>query len=308
MAFWERFSECYPREMSFPEDDALNKVKTWMELYQFLSRSRLRFDCSLDKFIDIVKKDRRLWYLWKKSTNDSDSLDFRNSFDDLCQILIDNPLCFLLTNIGMGRLSRARGIIGFNSGNWPRKGDLFIDNGLSVKKDDPWNWGALKTHIPDSTSNSMIVVDNYILGNLTRLANLFAFLDLLLPDSCEMDYHLTIFHFNPSAISEEELLARIVSIRPGLINLRLEIIKVVGPQEFHDRAILTNNYWIGIGGGLDISTNSRIARTTTIDIAYPYLATANTKGRIDDAYEMMISEAKTALSHARATSVNRLLV
>ena len=63
VAFWKKFSECYPSLMPFPDEKAIENLKSWMELYSFLFRSDVHFDCSDKQFIELAKADQRLWYL-----------------------------------------------------------------------------------------------------------------------------------------------------------------------------------------------------------------------------------------------------
>ena len=311
MAFWEKFSECFPASMPFPDDRAQEKLSTWIEVYRFLSRSNLRVDCSAARFAEVAQKDSRLYYLWKKSTEDKDALDFLDSFSNHTDFLSRNPFCTLLSGKGVGPLARQYGVININGGNCLTKNALFIDNGQALHKDDVWSWEDFGKRIPEKASNSMIIVDNYILRNGVK--DLYEILNLLLPDKCEIGYHLTIFYSEASSVTEEKILNEIGRRKPELIqNLQFELIHVVGTQEFHDRAIITNNYWISVGGGFDIAKwdsgirSLVVKRSTTTEIAFPYFASSRI-AKIDDAYENLIQDAKIALSHANTSSRNRLL-
>ena len=74
IAFWKKFSECYPASMPFPDEKYLRALRTWMELYSFLSRSKVLLDCTAPEFYELAKKDERLFYIWKKSTDNENSL------------------------------------------------------------------------------------------------------------------------------------------------------------------------------------------------------------------------------------------
>ena len=157
----------------------------------------------------------------------------------------------------------------------------------------------------------MIIVDNYILKNGER--DLYELLDSLLPDCCEIGYHLTIFYYEERLGVQERLIQKIKEIRPSLVDtLTLEMIRVVGSQEFHDRTIVTNNCWISIGGGFDMTQldrethNNVVSRTTTMEIAYPGFCRNNIQ-KIERAYTQLIEKAGIALQRARKTSTNRLL-
>jgi hypothetical protein len=188
---------------------------------------------------------------------------------------------------------------------------LFVDNGQPLHKDDEWSWEKFAQKIPDRSSNAMLVVDNYILRNGEQ--DLYDMLIQLLPDECAIGYHLTIFYYMEGPVTENMILDLIKERKPNLIdNLQLELIRVAGIQDFHDRAVITNNYWIGVGGGFDISfwdrasRMRRVKRSTNAEVVYPYFASSNVN-RIDKAYENLLEEAIQELPLARSSSRNRLL-
>ena len=313
MAFWKKFTECFPAFNAFIDEKTQDSLKTWIEMYQFMSRSKLIMDSSPSDFYTLAQNDEYLKDLWKKSIEDPDLLDFRDShyFDNLEDLLARNPFCVLLTRSGKGPIAKRYGIININSGNVLTKGSLFVDNGKALGEDEEWDWEEFKKSIPERASNSMIIVDNYILKNGER--DLYEMLDTLLPDSCEIGYHLTIFYYEEKIGVHERLIQRIKQIRPNLVDtLTLEMIRVVGSQEFHDRIILTNNCWISIGGGFDMTQwnrethNNMVSRTTTMEIAYPGFCRNNIR-KIERAYTKLIEKAGIALQHARKNSTNRLL-
>lgn len=311
IAFWEKFSGCYPASMVFPDKKFLRTLRTWMELYSFLSRSRVLLDCSASAFIELAKKDERLFHMWKESTDNENSLDFIEAFNNLEEILKNHPFSVLMTGTGKGPTAKKYGLISLNGGNCLTKNDLFIDNGQHLHKDDIWDWGDFGKSIPDRSSNSMLIVDNYILKNGQK--DLFELLTQLLPDKCEIGYHLTIFYYEEGAVNKERILSELKGRKPDLVgNLQLELIRVAGKQDFHDRAIITNNYWISIGGGFDITIwdretrTLRVKRSTNSEIVYPYFASMNVK-RIDTAYESLLNDARQELQWAKVTSCNRLL-
>lgn len=311
MAFWKKFSELYPASMPFPDQKILRSFVTWIEIYRFLTRSNVRLDCSVASFIEYIKNDERLFYIWKKSTEGECSLEFIDAFSDLEEILKSNPFSVLMTGTGKGPVAKKYGLISLHGGNCLTKGDLFVDNGRSLHKDEEWCWEDFGKIIPDKSSNAMLIVDNYILKNGGR--DLLELLNQLLPNECELGYHLTIFYYEKGAIDKESLISNIAERKPGLVNqLQLELIQVAGKQDFHDRAIITNNYWISIGGGFDISVwdretrTLRVKRSTNMEIVYPYFASMNIK-RIDTSYENLLDDVKQALIWAKSLSRNRLL-
>ncbi len=313
IAFLEKFLECYPVSPPFPDDKVQQKLKTWIELYAFLSRSNKQLDCTPRSLAEAVQKNKNLAYFWKKSTEGVSRLDFSDGFDDLEAILTSHPFSMLLSGTGKGPTAKKYGIISINAGNCLTKAHLFIDNGKAIRIDDKWDWKQFEKCIPEQASNSMIIVDNYILKNGKRdLPELF---NLLLPESCNVGYHLTIF-FLPefgASVTKEDIVEMVRKSKPELVDrLQLELIPMVSKTDFHDRAIITNNLWFSSGAGFDLtrwdpdSRSSVAKRSTTLEIVYPYFASLNVH-KVDDAYENLIKDAKVALEHAKKTSHNRLL-
>ncbi len=313
MAFLGKFRECYPVFTPPPDENIQQKIKTWIDLYAFLSRSDKQLDCTPQSFAEAAQQDQTLLLLWKKSTEGVSKLDFSGGFDDLEGLLASHPFSSLLSGTGKGPKAKKYGIISLNSGNCLTKEHLFIDNGKAVRIDEVWDWKQFEKCIPDRASNSMIIVDNYILKNGKR--DLPELLNLLLPESCDMEYHLTVFYLPEvgMSVTQEDIIEMIKKTKPDLVSsLQLELIPMVSKTDFHDRAIITNNLWFSSGAGFDLTrwdsaSRSIVAkRSTTLEIVYPYFASNNIH-KVDDAYENLIKDAKVALEHARKTSNNRLL-
>ena len=313
MAFLEKFWECYPASTPFSDDKIQRKLKTWIEFYAFLSRSNKHMDCTPQSYAQVAQKNEVLASLWKKSTEGVSKLDFSGGIDNIETHLTDNPFSVLLSGTGKGPIAKKYGIINVNGGNCLTKEHLFIDNGKAIRMDEIWDWKQFEKCFPERSSNSMIIVDNYVLKNGRR--DLPELLKLLLPESCEVDYHLTIFYFPEVGMSltKEDIIDMIRNTKPDLINsLQLELIPMISKTDFHDRAIITNNLWFSSGAGFDLtrwdsSSRSNVAkRSTTLEIVYPYFA-SNNIGKVDTAYENLIKDAKVALEHAKMSSNNRLI-
>ena len=313
MAFLEKFSECFPMSSPLPEEKTQLKIKTWIELQSLLSRSDKQLDCTPQSYAQLAQQNQNLAFLWKKSTEGVSKLDFCNGNEDLETLLANHPFSALFSGTGKGPTAKKYGIISINSGNCLTKAHLFIDNGKAVRIDEKWDWKLFEKCFPERASNSMIIVDNYILKNGRR--DLPEILNILLPESSDVDYHLTIFFFQDfgASVTKEDIMEMVRKSKPDLAdNLQLELIPMVSKTDFHDRAIITNNLWFSSGAGFDLTrwdsdTRSFVAkRTTTLEIVYPYFASLNIS-KVDDAYENLIKDAKTALEHAKLTSHNRLI-
>lgn len=313
VAFLEKLWECYPVSTHILDEKAQKKLKTWIEFHEFLIRSNKQMDCTAQSFAQLAQKNEILASLWKKSTEGVSKLFFPDRNDDLEKLLADHPFSVLLSGTGKGPIAKRYGILNVNGGNCLAKEHLFIDNGKAIRIDEEWDWKQFEKCFAERASNSMIIVDNYILKNGRR--DLPELLNLLLPETCDVDYHLTIFYIQDvgSMVTKEDIIEMIRERKPELIkSLQLELIPMVSRTDFHDRAIITNNLWFSSGAGFDLtrwdsSSRSIVAkRSTTLEIVYPYFASTNIR-KVDDAYENLIKDAKVALEHARMTSKNRLL-
>lgn len=310
IAFWVKFSECYPSFMPIDEGER-NRMKSWIAIYDFITHSNMSFDCSGGHFYELAKNDPYLLSIWKQSTDGCIELEFDGHFRDTAQALSHKPFSLLFTQNGKGPQSKKYGVINLNSGNCLTKYDLFRINGVAMRRGEPWDWNSIRKIIPENASNSMVIVDNYVLKN--AVFDLPHIINLLLPEECAIGYHLTIIYYsgNGAKIGRDDIMNILKEKKPNLVdNIELEIVSTVDPTDFHDRTIITNNIYISSKGGFDISrwdreTRTNVARrSTSIEVAYPDFVKAD---HIVQEYVNLIMDAKEALSHSCITSHNRLL-
>lgn len=332
MAFWNKFSECSPVSIPSLDEQTLKTVKTWIEIYSFLKRSDLLVDCTVADFVPLASKDERLAYLWQLSTEGSLSFNFNNQIFNLQTHVQKDPSIVLLSKENKKQVCDKFGIINIIASEYIKYHDLFINNGKSVDYDEEWDWKSIKKLIPERTSNSMVIVDNYIFGdgNQKPEYNLYRILDAILPDTCSLPSYCISFFYQKNKREpilaekieriKEELPSYIERIRPSLKNVIPEFF--VSNEDlfdghskfFHDRAIITNNIWIDSGAGFSICRKEYVhfenkyynTKSTVIPIAYPYFSSANNK-YIDDKYETLINNAKEFLKRNNKTTMNRLL-
>lgn len=155
---------------------------------------------------------------------------------------------------------------------------VLFDQGVAIKKQEQGNWRGLLKGVGLSC-NSMIIIDNYILNELEQAKeNLKGIFEALLPHSLNgIPFHISIFTAMrqnknidlPSKVRLEEITSLLRNIRPDL-DVDFSIIKCPS-DKFHDRTIITNNYYIGCGGGFDLFKSCLSQKTTTINIISPYL-------------------------------------
>ena len=319
VAFWKSFSECYPSSMPFPDEAAIENLKTWMELYSFMFRSNLYFDCSAKQFDSLTESDERLRYLWKKSTEGECGLEFsEGEFDS--DALNSSLQAVLLSGIDRQNETKRLGMMNITADNYLNKGFLFRESGFPLQHNQEWEWSNLSKLISKEMSNSLLIIDNYILSTdgqykQTNLEdNIFEILNVLLPDSCDVPFNLSVFYVEGSRSNEERLRKYVNDIRPGL-DVIFNIYQVA-KSDFHDRTIVSNNYWIASPGGFDLmkrrwdrfqrANKYYATKDTTVTVWFPSFCSGNVL-TADKTYENLIHGAKKALEIRGLSLNNRLL-
>ena len=313
LSFLEGYSKLLPT-ITMPDENIMEAVATWANLNSFISRSSLTLDCTPAQFNAGAQDDPNLKLLWKKNAGGECNIDFHGSkFNNIEDLLKQNPLCLLLTEQDKTSICGNYGIININLANFSKKGHYFKDNGAAVKMGDHWDWEEIRW-VASEAANSLIIVDNYIFKGDEK-SNLYKILDIILPKSLKVDFHLTVFYIESRPGSEDNLKNAIKRIRPDL-NIVYEFIKTTKDvnngfkTDFHDRAILTNNLWIDSGAGFNLLRRDRLHfkadKSTTISIAHIFFASRNINW-LDNATANLISDANGTLTRNNINSVNRLL-
>ena len=155
---------------------------------------------------------------------------------------------------------------------------LFTDFGKAIEKNTPQSWDTILRNAKH-TCNALMAFDNFLYNG--KEANLYKILDVLLPaqlpDSIPFQISLFMQEKPGTAIAHErDLIAgKIKQIRP---NLPFELtIYQCFTSDFHDRAIITNNLWIGSEGGFNLLKKDKrgfrteSSKSTTIHVKYPFL-------------------------------------
>ena len=319
VAFWKSFSGCYPSSMPSLGECAFENLKTWMELYMFMLRSDLDFDCSAQQFARLSESDEGLRHLWKKSTGGECGLEFSDGeFDP--DALNSNLQAVLLSGNDRHDDTKRLGIMNITPDNYLKKGFLFRESGFPLQHSQEWDWSNLSKLVTKEMANSLVIIDNYILSTdgqfkQTNLEdNIFEILSALLPDSCDVPFDLTVFYVEGSRANEERLRQYVRDIRPGLeVNFNIH---QVARSDFHDRTIVSNNYWISSPGGFDLMKRKwdrfqRInkyyaTKDTTVTVWFPSFCSGNVL-TADKSYENLIQSAKHALVIRGLSPNNRLL-
>ena len=297
-----------------PDENIMEAIATWANLNSFISRSALTLDCTPAQFNAEAQVDQNLKQLWKKNAGGECSIDFHGSkFNNIEDLLKQNPLCVLLTEDDKTNICSDYGIININLSNFSKKALYFKDNGVAVKMGDLWDWEKIRS-VASEAANTLLIVDNYIFKGDEK-SNLYKILDIILPKSLKVDFHLTVFYIESRPGSEDNLKNAIKRIRPNL-NVVFEFIKTTKDvnngfkTDFHDRAILTNNLWIDSGAGFNLLRRDRLhfkaEKSTTISIAHVFFASKNINW-LNDATANLIDDANATLARNNINSANRLL-
>ena len=313
LGFLEGYSKLLPT-ITMPDENIMEAIATWANLNSFISRSSLTLDCTPAQFNAGAQNDPNLKQLWKKNAGGECSIDFHGSkFNNIEDLLKQKPLCVLLTEDDKTNICSDYGIININLSNFSKKALYFKDNGVAVKMGDLWDWEKIRS-VASEAANALLIVDNYIFKGDEK-SNLYKILDIILPKSLKVDFHLTVFYIESRPGSEDNLKNAIKRIRPNL-NVVFEFIKTTKDvnngfkTDFHDRAILTNNLWIDSGAGFNLLRRDRLhfkaEKSTTISIAHVFFASKNINW-LNDATANLIDDANATLARNNINSANRLL-
>lgn len=152
---------------------------------------------------------------------------------------------------------------------------ILTDNGIAISKNDEniKSWKDILKYCP---CNSIAIVDNYILTERILLEeNLTDIFDILLPKklNANVPFQISIFSTFKDGCDSQKLLdsiaTKIGELRPNLW-FKLSIFKL-SKDKFHDRTLVTNNYYVSCGGGFDLFKQQKSTKMTNVNIVYPFL-------------------------------------
>ena len=313
LSFIEEYSKLAPT-FALPDDNNLEAIAAWANMYAFICRSDMTFNCTPAQFSAGAQTDITLKQLWKKSAGGECSIQFNNAeFNNVPDLLKNYPLSVFISKNDKSGITSKYGIINVNINNFSKKAYFFKDNGAALRVGENWDWENIRS-IASESANAMLIVDNYIFKGDVK-SNLIRLLDVILPQSLDIEFHMTVFYIESRPDSEQNLKDAIHKIRPNL-NIVLEFVKTSKDAnngfktDFHDRAILTNNLWIDSGAGFNILKRDRLhfkaEKSTTISLAHVFFASKNVQW-LDKAASNLIDDANDTLSRKNISSVNRLL-
>ena len=307
--FLQGFIEENPcgKPMDFSET-GLVKGRNWFQLGLLMMKSSIVFNVTEKEFLKSVVGNDFLEQLWGKRNSGECVVRFSESYKGIDELQCSDgksdrldSLFFTMLPVNVcNSIADTYGVLCLNLEMALQNSDIYDDFGEAVNAGSSVSWNFLEKHNVSSptlrVSNSMIIVDNYLLNDKEKIQrNLFPILEYLLPCelSEELEYHLSIFttnkddklKFRHKLLSEE-----ISRIRPKL-KVRITITQCT-TADFHDRAIVTNNIWIGIGKGCDLlDKKGKAVQSTTIPIHFPFIQTSVRWG--EAAWENLLKNAES---------------
>ena len=333
MAFLQEFLNSYP--MLEPNDESLRLVDAWMSFYQFFCKSDVILDISASEFKSKVGSNEWLFRLWKKSTDNECGLEFgKDYFPDISSIDGGEADSKTLNSVFLTtkedevcyKKSNELGIFIFNPKMAMHCNHLFCDSGTAFPDDRARDWNFLKgltgpyTTPPINISNSMLIIDNYLLYDDKDIDyqqkmdyNLKPILKNLLPMKLAGNeiYDISVFVGARSEDNNKKdlfcaqynyLRTLIQQIRKEL-KFRLSVFIAKDSDKFHDRSIITNNVLINSGHGFGIlRSGGKTNSPTSVNIVFPFFQTKI--AWCDRSYLNVLQTAKKIISRLHEPSIN----
>lgn len=317
ISFLQKFLNSRP--MLETNDESMRLLDAWMSFYNFICKAEIILDVTAGEFKSLTIKNEWLYRLWKKSTDNQCGLEFKkNDFPDISSLssgVSETELnaVYLTTKADevCEKKSKELGVFIFNTEIAKRCNHLFCDSGNAFPNDNAKDWSFIKgltgssVKPPINVSNSMLVIDNYVLSDDKDIDfkkkfeyNLKPIFQCILPEELAngLIYDITFF---VSARNETShlydthynfLKTEIQRIRREL-RFRLSIFIGKDSDKFHDRSIVTNNVMINSGHGFGIlKSGGKTNSPTSVNIVFPFFQTKI--AWCDDSYQNIMQTAK----------------
>lgn len=315
MGFWQGLSGQLSAIKLSPNLDECKKITKLVAWFDLLCRSNMYFDCSINDFNGASNNDPFLKDLWKRSTDGRCNLDFApGSINKLCagpsQMEPNMYSSLFLSQTKHEDEAKKVGVICVCVKELFDHDELFNDNGRAIKRKEVANWSTiLASNLVPHNCNSMVIIDNYIFNHEDD--NLYKVLGTLLPSSLDTTFYLTVFSVNKGDVSffdkkRQSLETKIKEIRPEL-KVKIEVFEN-SSNEFHDRSIITNYMWVGIGSGFDLIDKQKTGKSTELHVIYPMIISEERVKWSNERYHILIDDAKRCLRIRGKISSNRLLI
>ncbi|MBR6930510.1 MAG: hypothetical protein IKH61_09855 [Bacteroidales bacterium] len=297
-----------------PDLEECKRNQTLIDWYDLICRSNMYVDCSVADFDNASKEDLYIKTIWKRSTDGRGKMELsQGSINKMCKgpaemdVGMYNSL--FLSESNHCEEAKRVGVINICDKELFDHNELFSDQGDAIWQSQTTNWNEIlqSTNVPHNC-NSMIFVDNYIFNQTER--NLYMILDALLPRKIETTFYLTIFSENEGdevffENKKRALKEKLQRIRPDL-PMYIEVFEN-NKSDFHDRSIITNYMWVGIGSGFDLFRRQGSDKSTELHVVYPMIVSEERVKWSNERYHILISDAKKCLRTRNKSSKNRLL-
>lgn len=291
-----------------PQPDLLGddeKYLSWKKIYQLLKNNLVIFDklISVEELKELkIKKDidsasNVMWSIIRDNTDLSNSFHLlrASNYDQLTNHQLQSIYLMILNQRKRQEIAQSTGIIVLGKSEIEKYNSMFAERSVNLEAgtDKYKNWSDIDYPEAIKTSNSLIIVDNYILKDTKKYErNIYSLLDVILPFQTSVEYNISIC-VELNGMSESFMQSRydhvnskIHELRPYL-NYTLEILDACG--RFHDRKLITNNIYIRSGEGFDIFP---IKKSTDIDIVFPFMYNTKYKNN-KESYNTLIEELKS---------------
>lgn len=304
--FLRKFSAGYIPQISPYDEETLQKNRCWLGLYHFLKEKAYLIIDDTSLFNSLALENvfcTRIKKLWANGNLkiEEQKIDLSSSKEETIYSYI-----FLCADHTISENeAKNLGILVITPSSYSKFLYLFKANGIAIRREEAIDWHLI---IKKSNFNALVITDKYILKE--RNNNLYVLLDALLPESLQIQMHISIFTLDTPTFEKDfhEIEAYIKSVRPKL-KFNFTLHKAI-ENDFHDRTIITNYMRIKCGAGFDLIKTKRgakVSRTTTeVEMDYPcFLETELAEG----SYENILQDAKRMYkcNYYLGTKNNRLL-
>ncbi len=302
--FLKYFVTKIPKHSDLPQKK--DPYASWRKLFQFLMKSFILIDISKLQLLEECKRNSILQYLFTSNPNYSCLGTKYPNIKTLNKHNIDSHNRFFsifLTNSNKRireEISSNLGIIILGKSDITHFEELFEENTFPIPKNCKFSWNNVPFKDIVRKSNSMIIVDNYILDDTKLLKKNFQdLLEILLPNNSEVEYHITVIGKltgTVKSMTEKDGKLRydkshqiLTEVCGKKNNLQFNY-SIVDSNEFHDRIIITNNVWIDCGAGFNlIGLSGSTDKRTNVRIAFPFMSEGN-QDWVNDAFFYLLSD------------------
>lgn len=263
------------RPVANMDPEAINPVNSWNKLYCFIRKSKTYLNVPKDVFFKAALDNKLLLSFAKDSTLifEPDKFpDIRN----LDESTLNNDILHSVFLTKMNKIERHNkaqelGIIVLGIQDVNKFESLFSEVEIAIKKGESISWETLLNHKYIPISNSLVIVDNYILKDIANLRNL---LDVILPQRLNIVFNLSIYALDKTIVKDtiyKRIIPEIESLREGKLNVKI-VVCSTSTNDFHDRVIISNNTWIDCSGGFDLLKKDGASnKRTVLRIAFPFI-------------------------------------